>query len=253
MLITKLNNQQIEVCSEWKDFTLETAMKLKALEMPAFENIFDTFEDFEKVKQAIVLLSDFTEKTIEQTHPEALAYLYWEYLHEFVLNLTLPVAEVEVSEVTTFRVDADWYEEDGTFHSIHNTYFLPESLALGEDVILQHSQTARPFCEATDLLRQLNKVQKEGLKAMPLFISTIVKDKPSEVWNEQRVIERAEELKQMDMQTFWDVFFYIVRLWNKYNNNVLNYLLAGGAAKRRNIPTGLWRWLKAKWRALLKK
>ena len=240
MLITKLNNQQIQVCSEWKDFTLETAMKLKALEMPAFENIFDTFEEFEKVKQAIVLLSDFTEKTIEQTHPEALAYLYWEYLHEFVLNLTLPVAEVEVSEVTTFKVG-------------DKTYFLPESLSIDDDVILQHSQTARPFCEATDLLRQLNKVQKEGLKAMPLFISTIVKDKPSEVWNEQRVIERAEELKQMDMQTFWDVFFYIVRLWNKYNNNVLNYLLAGGAAKRRNIPTGLWRWLKAKWRALLKK
>jgi hypothetical protein len=239
MLITKLNNQQIEVCSEWSDFTLATTIKLKELEMPLFESVFDTFEHFDKVKQAIILLSGFHEKTIEQTNPESLAYLYWTYLHPFVLSLSAPFPEIEYNEIATFKVG-------------DNVYFLPENLSIDDNVILQHNQTARPFCEATDLLRRLNDLQKEGWKAMPLFISTIVKDKPSEVWNETRVIERAEELKAMDMQTFWDVFFCIVGLWNKYNRNALNSLLVR-AAKRRSTLIGLWRWLKAKWRVLLRK
>lgn len=218
MLIVKINNKDYEVASEWRDFTLATAKKVKALEVPAFDNIFDCFDEFEKVISVVELLSNAGKKEIERTHPESVAYLYWEYLHKFVLDLQAPYCEVETELITDFSIG-------------EKRYYLPETLALENEMIFQHNQNARAFVEASDLLKNLNNVSKEGLFAMPLFISCIVKDEPNEIYNEKRVVERAAELEQMDMQTFWNVFFYIVERWNSYNRSTLNYLIGVERAK----------------------
>jgi hypothetical protein len=164
-----------------------------------------------------------TIKDVNRVAPDDLVYIFDKYLAPLVYDL-------KAARPQTYKPRMiDYFKHKG------KVYLMPTNLdVLGGNVILQHDQDVKRFTEASNLLAQFSKMQREGFVALPMFVASIVKEDRLEAWDETKVLQRAKDFESLPMSVVWEVFFCISLLTIKYGNNTLRSM--------QQKPTGL-QWL----------
>lgn len=202
-----ITNERGTLPTKWEDVTLDQAVKVAQVELKDTDNQLDWYEQVDAIEQ---IWSAFTAIDPAQLHPTELVYYFTTYLLGFVQD-----------------INGEWprtYTPVGieSFKHKGETYLLPKSLVIDEQtVVLQHTQTARPFVEATNLLQQYNRVRKDGIKQMGMFVAAVVKREHGEKWDEAAVIERGKLFNDLTMDVVWEVFFCINQHIHKSINDTL--------------------------------
>lgn len=117
------------------------------------------------------------------------------------------------------------------------TYYLPNSVRVNGEVILQHDGKAKRFIEASNLMRHWAKAK--NIEDMPLFLAAYVQDKPGEKYDEAKVIERAGVMQHVTMDVVWDVFFCTSQLTARFESASLRYTEATAAKLQRKLDKAL--------------
>ena len=125
------------------------------------------------------------------------------------------------------------YEPKGIEQFTHKgkTYYLPNSVRIAGQTILQHNGRAKRFVEASNLLKEWATAKKETMLNVPLIVSAYVTESPTEKWNEYDVIKRAELFADLPMSTVWEVFFCISQLTARLESVILKSTEKEAAAK----------------------
>jgi hypothetical protein len=208
----------------WTDFTLAEAMQLRAIELPDLTEDGDWFEHIEKVLDVLKLFT-----TVDFIGSGSPTYaVHW--FKKYALPLWIDLRSDLPKSYTPRLIES--FQHEG------KTYLMPDHLAIGDEVILQHEQAAKRFMEASNLLSAYTKMTIEGIKAMPLFIAAVVVEKRDEEWSEKTVAERAATFHTLPMTTVWEVFFCTQRLWYKAARNILASMLEMDAARKRKGTVG---------------
>lgn len=208
MIVFATKTKDERLVSEWKDLTLEQAIEISAIELPETKDQFDWFQHLDTVKKIMALCSTF--KDWDYIEPTAIVHLFCKHVLPIVQDLHTETPK------TYIPVGIVGFSHEGFY------YHLPTSLAIGQDVILQHGQTVKPFIEASNLMKAFSEMRSEGIKVMPFFVASIVKVHVEEEWSDAEIIRRAESFKTLPMSTFWEVFFCTLELIYKRQLNILN-------------------------------
>jgi len=207
MIIVQYNKETYHIPSEWKDITLTQAIDARGIDLPDdINDSFDWFRHLDTVKDGFKALTDVDPELIA---PAQLVHFFSKYLYGFIKDLQSTQPETYKPRlIDSFR---------------HNkkTYIMPTNLDLGVNVMLQHGQTVKPFIEASNLMKQFSSMRKDGIKALPMMIASLVKQSEDEVFDEAVINERANEFKTLGMDVGWEVFFCLSQLIIKYGNSTL--------------------------------
>jgi hypothetical protein len=124
---------------------------------------------------------------------------------------------------------------------------MPESLELGDDVVLQHGQDAKRFVEASNLLALYSRMTKDGLKVARMFVAAVVREHGEGDFDEVRVARRAERFVDLPMAIVWEVFFCTSELLLRHMSDTLDYLQreAGQPKPKQTSDSGYTRWRRA--------
>lgn len=205
---------KVELHNEWKDITLHSAINISQMELPSVEDNFDWFKHINFVDNVMVELSNMTYNKWQNVHPTQRVYLFTQYLMRMVKDLHEPAP-------TTFAPQMiNSFTHEGV------EYLMPTRLIVDEHtVILQHGQQVKPFIEASNLMKRYAELKSEGIKVMPLFVASVVKEDGEKDWNEAKVVERSQRFNTLTMDVVWEVFFCISQLTLKSLNAILQSMI----------------------------
>jgi hypothetical protein len=223
--------QEIQLICEWRELTLEQAIKVKAIDLPDVADQFEWFEHLDKVKQ---LWQIFTRSKvdIETITPS-------ELVHYFVKHILPMVQDLNAEYPKTYEpVLMQAFTHKGI------RYNMPTSLQVGEEVILSHGQRARRFTEASNLLKVYSQLGREGLTIMAQFVASVVNENEEEDWREEFIIARGEAFKDLPMDIVWEVFFCISELLFKLLKDTLNFLKVNQTLKPKEEQSSIISYLK---------
>ena len=219
-----------DICNEWKDLSLTKFGELISIEMPVklrnrwlalLKRDDSLYEEFEKQVQYKDLVKAFPEyygkilkfcSTIPQDVIERIDWkireqLFNEYfIHFCVTGLSdLPLdktpeglAPYDPKLIKSFEFNGD-------------TFYLPESLERGGQVTPMVKESILTFSEAADIEVALHEWSEKGIDAMAQ-VAAVYCLKEGEQHNDEIVLKRTEEFKNLSMCEVWEVFFCIVLL-----------------------------------------
>ena len=212
MIIYTLNDTRYELKNDWQDITLQEAMQLRDIEIPEqVDDVFDLYQNLDSVKAAIKVLTNAPVDLIPPTWVVS-------WFVRFAFDKMLDLRSNEVP-----RTYAPQMIEE--FKHKGKTYYMPSNLDLGYDVILQHGQNAKSMVEASNLLKLYSEMKQDGIKVMPSFVASVVKEDRDEQFNELQIIQRAESFKDLRMHHVWEVFFCTLQLLHKQQIDTLRSLI----------------------------
>jgi hypothetical protein len=232
--------QDIQLICEWRELTLEQAIKIKAVELPDVADTFEWFEHLDKVKQ---LWQIFTRSKvdIETISPSELVHYFVKYILPMVQDLNAEYPK------TYNPVLMHAFKHKGI------RYNMPTSLQVGEEVILSHGQRARRFTEASNLLKVYSQLGRQGLTIMAQFVASVVNEKEGEEWSETRIIARGEAFKDLPMDIVWEVFFCISGHLYRQLSDTINYLKVNPTLKPKEGQSSITYYLKLRRAVLLER
>ena len=190
--------KRFAIVETWRDITLQSAIDVAAIKLPEVHDTFEWFKHQLIIDQVMLKLTTLTQSDLDLLHPSQKVYLFTAQLLPFIkdLNSDKPVS----------------YQPKLIKEFVHEgvEYLMPTSLVIDADtVVLQHGQKVKNFIEASNLLKRYAELKDEGIKVMPMFIASVVKEHPDEQWNEVNVIERSKRFATLPMDIVWEVFFCI--------------------------------------------
>lgn len=207
MIIASVNNESVRLPNKWSEITYTQAKECYAIDLPEIEDTFDWFKYMSVVKKVFTILTGFT--STDSIDPASLVHFFSKYLAPFVYDLKSPQPSTYMPKMIE------------SFSHRGVVYLMPNSLDLGVNVVLQHSQTVKPFVEASNLLAQFSSLRKDGFEALPMFVASIVKQDRLEQWDEEEIARRASDFSDLPMDVIWEVFFCTSQLIIKYASNTL--------------------------------
>jgi hypothetical protein len=196
-----IHTQLGTVVENWSEVTLEQAIKLTAINIPVDLDTFDLFKHIDKIKDCFTVMSSLTRDEVDMINPNSIVHFYHKNLQKYVddLHRSAPVSYIPKL--------IDSFEFDGV------EYHMPTSLIVDDEtVILQHGQDVKRFVESSNLFKRYSELKDDGIKVMPMFIASVVKQDIDEPFDEQVITKRAEQFKQLPMSVVWEVFFCISQL-----------------------------------------
>lgn len=140
-----------------------------------------------------------------------------------------------------YKTNPETYEPTGreVVKIAGKNYYLPNSIKVNGQIILQHNGSAKRFIEGSNLMR--NWAKTKNFEDMPLFLAAYLQEKPGERYNERAVIERAEVMKRATMDVVWDVFFCISQLTDKFESASLLFIQAEAESQAKILDRRLRR------------
>lgn len=239
MITFEHNRQEHKLRHNWGDMTLSEAMALRAIELPEVEDTFDWFMHIGTVREVASIMTTAPAELIPPTWLVSWHTRYWLPLW---MDLRSSYPETYVPKGIK------------SFHHGGVEYLMPESLELGDDVVLQHGQDAKRFVEASNLLALYSRMPKEGIKVAPMFIAAVVREVDEGDFDEVRVARRAEQFVDLPMAIVWEVFFCTSELLLRHMAATLDYLQAEAATRPQTSGGGSSLWHKlgslARWHKL---
>ncbi len=212
MIIAKYNNETYHIPVEWKDITITQAINASQIELP--DDIIDSFDWFRHldiVKKGFESLTDVDPSLVA---PAQLVHIFSKYL----LKLIIDLQSIAPESYNPRLIDSFVHKK--------KVYLMPESLDLGVNLMLQHNQKVKNFIEASNLLKQFSEMRKDGIKALPMMIASIVKESKDEVFDESVVVARAKDFETLGMDIGWEVFFCLSQLIIKFGSSTLESMTA---------------------------
>jgi len=208
-----INTSIGKIPEHWRDITLETAMRVSAIELPDVDDLFTWFEHMPKVVEILSAITGTSKAEIEKVRPEQLVYMFTKNVLPFVQDLHSDAPQSYQPKLI------DMFRHNGV------TYFMPESLPIAGDVVLSHGQNPKAFVEASNLLALYSKMRKSGIQVMPMFVASVVKEQPGEDFDESVIAKRAEQMRTLPMDLFWEVFFCTSALTLRHMSATLRSML----------------------------
>lgn len=208
MIHFRIGRERHTVKNHWKDLTLSEAMTLRAIDLPEVEDTFDWYSHLPQLREVARLMTTADPEMIPPSWIVSWHIRYW-------LPMWMDLRDEYPKTYTPQGIE--WFRHKGV------DYRLPESLDVGNDVVLQHGQTAKRFVEASNLLAAYSAMAKDGFKAAALFIATVVDE--GEDFDERRIVERSKQFADLPMPTVWEVFFYTSQHLLRQMTDTLPYLV----------------------------
>lgn len=201
--------QPFKMVAEWSDMTLETAMKIRSIDLEGVEIKTDLYDKPETVNQLWQLLTTIDDvKNV--SYPERVHYA-WTVMLPFVHDLRAPYPK-------TFEpVGLQAFDHAG------KRYYLPRPLELDGITLLAHDTKAKQFTEAATLISLYNDLAVDGIRFMPAFIASFVMEEYGEEWNEYTIAARAAEMRTLTMDKVWEVFFYALARFFRLQSSSKTY------------------------------
>jgi len=205
-----IHYDKMRVPQTWDEITLEQCIEVKA---KGYDSSIDVFEQLNQVRAIWDILIK-GERAINIA-PITLIYYFQKYLVDFVNDLNRELPKTYTPQLIK------------SFLFKGKTYYLPDSLVIDEEtVVLMHGERVKNFIEASNLLTQFAKLKNEGIKAMPIFLATVLRESKDEPFSEVAVIERAKKINELGMDLVWEVFFCYQALIYKSVKDTLQSLTA---------------------------
>lgn len=173
--------------------------------------------------------SDYVNKAFEIMTGKKASEIKFAHVLNYFLNYILPKIE------DTFNLQPKTYEPKLIDHLLIGgvTYYLPNSVTINGEVILQHNGKAKRFIEASNLMK--NWAKAKDYKNVPLFLSAYVMEKQTERYDEAKIIKRSEKMLNAKMDQVWDIFFCISQLTDKLKIDSEKFIIAVAARKEKRL------------------
>ena len=95
----------------------------------------------------------------------------------------------------------------------------------GTEYHLEHKPDKLTSGQLLDIINIRSKHQGEAVKVMHLLLSAMSRPKKKEYGDDDLTLhERAEIIKQVNLEEVWNVFVFFWNLWNDYLNDSEDYL-----------------------------
>src|SRR5574343_861070 len=177
--------------------------------------------------------SDYVNRAFEIMTGEKAGEIQYGHVLSYFLSYILPKIE------DTFEVQHKTYEQKLIDHLLvaGKTYYLPNSVTINGEVILQHNGKAKRFIEASNLMK--NWAKAKDYKNVPLFLSAYVMETQSERYDEYKIIKRGEDMLNVRMDQVYDIFFCISTITDKLKIDSERYIMAAVERKEKNLMWAL--------------
>lgn len=241
----KINNRKYRLNIFWHTVTLRQAIDICNIDYDVEKIINDdgsnmfSDNDYEYIKKVVTILSNIPTNVIDKLDNTQLVVL-WDLVSYMVKSLYL--------------VKFDNYRPRGMKSIIFKdkTYHLPDSLIIDEEEIIAHKEPAVNIVEVSNLAMYLSEMKSKGLSSMKYICAILLKEDKDEVYDEEKIVERAKLFEELTMNIVFECFFFI----NYFSNN---YLLSSvncsveNQTKKQNIILGFIQSLRKKLRVILRK
>lgn len=205
----------VHILNQWDEITLNKASELYTIAKkvpPKLKEMYDLLRDEEPNTDSwtnslsktdlkdlhgfycdvIVCLSSFTRKMLLKTKPDHVEGLYYQFLHQLIFGILNNGAGHDAKDIESFVFNGEFY-------------YLPEPKEVLDFVIPMENITAIQFTESNDLFK-LVVDHPEGYKYVGAIIATLC-PKKGELFNEDVIMNRAQEFGELKMDIVFDVFF----------------------------------------------
>lgn len=243
MIVFQMNKKKYKLIDDWQFLPLSKAIEASKLKLPEAEDMFDWFQYLEVVKELFLIFTTVEEENIDLINPNHMVY----YFSNYILPL---VTDIHGEYPTT-------YHPIGITDFTHKgvRYLMPTTIDLGDEQILEGDTRVKPFREASNLLMTFSKMRTEGIKVMPYFCASLVKESKDEEYDEQLILKRAAAFQDLPMNVVWEVFFYTTQHITKLQLNIQHYIEEKIQKVEAMQASRLGRWLlrkvvlPARWKA----
>jgi len=168
----------------------------------------------------IKILSDVPSSVVDRIHHEPRSAFFNQYARYIILSsfFSSPVIYDKESGIKAYEPP-----KIKSFKIGGKEYFLPKSLnLLGEEIPLA-KEKAVTFAEAADIETAWTDLQKEGARQIPVFCAVYCRESDS-VYDEEKLLERANLFQDLTMDKVWAVFFCISELSGRYTIYIRDFL-----------------------------
>jgi len=259
MITIKTGNRKLKMIYSWELMTLQDFCNLASIPIPlAYESFIKADGSFtpETVDKYI---EDMAAITDEQMNVEFPAYYrkviscltdiperaflnkdqindIYAFLKPFVVSLIYHVPFVNfygsLKEYTPDRLK-------NSFEIGGDTYYIPESVQILDELVPLAKEQMITYCEAGDLFKGM-RISREDVNRLALFMAIYCRKK-GEQYSDTLALERKDLMLQAPMSVVWAVFFCIVtrlkgssetiRLFGKYPRTMEENVLEARAYK----------------------
>ena len=227
MLLIEVNNKHYKFYNEWRDVTIKQMMRWAQTDIPkCLVEAIDAMGDMVEVdgeKKAAGITGYF--KHIEKLTPDERRKEIPRYIGVMLEAFTdIPpdvIAKINDADRTSFfhdyliiklldvRLMTKLQLQDiAKFEFNGKTYHLPK---IGKAINADSKGIdlmAVEFAESSDIAANADKLQGGNLEALPYLLALLCKE-DGEQYDEQNVMKKAQEFEGLDMQTAWEVYFFM--------------------------------------------
>ena len=244
MMLIEVNKQHYEFYNEWRDITLNKAIEWAQTEQPeclselihialskghaAYFNATKELTPEQKNKTIPtyigVMLKAFTsmpDDVIEKLGAKQRTEFFHDFLIDKLFDVALMGRGLQMQAIKQF-----------TFKG--KTYHLPKVGKMVNGESLGIDLTAIEFAESSDIMTQSEELQGGNIEALPYLLALLCKEEGEE-YNEQKVIEKAETFKDLDMQTVWEVYFFMLKCLIALQSATVDCLSQQALTLRQNL------------------
>lgn len=203
---------------KWGEISIGLAEKLSIIELPEkLERVLialidDDVKEYNEAQEDISyedLVKNFPEyygKVIELMSDLDIKNMQWEdrttifdsYFKDLIIELKLLSPKSEQTKEKFFE-----YKDE--------KYYYPESLRLKERFIPAYNEKAVTFVEGVQQTQAIKKLKDQGIGGLSMIIAIYCRRKDEE-YNDDVVVKRVDEFKNLTMDIGWKVFFCLWRL-----------------------------------------
>lgn len=229
-----MNKKRYKLIDDWQFLPLSKAIEASKVELQDTKDMFDWFQQLPAVKKLFLIFSNVEEENIDLINPNHMVYYFSQYILPMVQDIRseYPITYKPLG-ITEF-----------THHGVK--YLMPATLELGDEIILESDTKVKAFREASNLLMTFSKMRTEGIKIMPYFCASLVKETKDEEYDEQVVLKRAEAFQDLMMDVVWEVFFYTTQHITKLQLNIQTFIEQEIQKVKRMQGSRFGRWLLQK-------
>lgn len=238
MLVIKSGGKDYELYSEWKEITIDRMCYLANKEQPkcltkamkaidgsviegvngiaAYWAVAATWTPEERNKELptyigemLKVFTNMSDDVIDKIGPLQRTEFFHNFLIDKIFEANM-LMKVQVASVTSFDFDG-------------KTYYMPKIGKYINGDSMGIDLTAIEFAESSDIATQADNLIIGKLEALPYIIALLCKEK-GEIYTEEGISIKAERFKKLDMQTAWEVYFFMQHCIRVLQSDMADYL-----------------------------
>jgi hypothetical protein len=237
----KINNKTQHLRTTWSDVLLSDVVSIAKLE-PEKVTVNDALENVslhlnadtrEYIVNVVSILSNVDLSIIGQLNEVYLVVLFDEVKH-------IIASIYDIQQCSYEPLGMASYKHKGV------TYHIPKTLSVDGDVLLAYNEPAKNITEAANLMQAFSTLKEHGFSNMHFVCALWLKPEP-EHYDDENVITRAEQMKDLPMAVVWEVFFCIYTCFFSLVNDSLYSTVKRNLTIRERleiIMTGYWQRFK---------